>query len=216
MLGSCRLASVGLLAALMEGGAVGLLAQETLRESSRLDVLLTTAPTLSDSARTSMMNEAAAIWRQHGVVIDWLPPAIVRPVAHHRLRVLIVQKRPLAGKTAEPIAVGELVRPPNGHPVAVISIEGARQMVASVRGRAGYELIAVDERRLGIVLGRALAHEIGHYLLDTHTHARSGLMRPQFNALEFTDLRDGTFALDHDAAAWLRTRDVEKFVYAHR
>jgi hypothetical protein len=216
MLGSCRLASVGLLAALKEGGAVGLLAQETLRESSRLDVLLTTAPTLSDSARTSMMNEAAAIWRQHGVVIDWLPAAIVRPVAHHRLRVLIVQKRPLAEKTAEPIAVGELVRPPNGHPVAVISIEGARQMVASVRGRAGYELITVDERRLGIVLGRALAHEIGHYLLDTHTHARSGLMRPQFNALEFTDLRDGTFALDHDAAAWLRTRDVEKFVYAHR
>jgi hypothetical protein len=217
MLGSWRLASFGLLAVLMAEGTVGLVAQESLGESSsRLDVLLTTAPTLSDSARTSMMNEAAAIWRQHGVVIDWLPPAIVRPVAHHRLRVLIVQKRLLAEKTAEPIAVGELVRPPNGHPVAVISIEGARQMVASVRGRAGYELITVDERRLGIVLGRALAHEIGHYLLDTHTHARSGLMRPQFNALEFTDLRDGTFALDHDAAAWLRTRDVEKFAYAHR
>jgi len=63
------------------------------------------------------------------------------------------------------------------------------------------------------VLGRALAHEIGHYLLDTHTHARTGLMRPNFNALEFTDLRNSTFALDHAAAAWLRTRDVDKFAY---
>jgi hypothetical protein len=83
-----------------------------------------------------------------------------------------------------------------------------------MRGRAGYELIAVDERRLGIVLGRALAHEIGHYLLDTETHARIGLMRPHFSADEFSDLRDGTFALDAAAAAWLRTRDVEKFAYA--
>ena len=217
MRASCHLASAGLLAALVAGGPARLEAQETPAESpSPLDVLLTTAPTLSDAARASMMNEASAIWRQHGVIINWLHPAFVRPVAPNRLRVLIVQKRLMADKTAEPIAVGELVRPPKGHPVALISIESAQQLVASVRGRAGYELIAVDERRLGIVLGRALAHEIGHHLLDTHTHARSGLMRPHFNALEFTDLRDGTFALDHAAAAWLRTRDVEKFVYAPR
>ena len=97
--------------------------------------------------------------------------------------------------------------------MALISIEGAQQLISSVRGRAGYELIAVDEHRLGTVLGRALAHEIGHYVLDTHTHARSGLMRPNFNALEFTDQRNSTFALDHAAAAWLRTRNVEKFAY---
>ena len=38
-------------------------------------------------------------------------------------------------------------------------------------------------------------------------------MRSQFDAAEFTDLRDGTFALDQAAAAWLRTRNVEKFAY---
>ncbi len=111
------------------------------------------------------------------------------------------------------IAVGELVRPANGHPVALISIESAQRLISSVPGRAGRELNAIEQQRLGTVLGRALAHEIGHYLLDTHTHAQSGLMRPHFNALEFTDLRHGTFALDHAAEAWLRTRDVEKFAY---
>ena len=70
-----------------------------------------------------------------------------------------------------------------------------------------------NERRLGITLGRALAHEIGHFLLRTKTHARHWLMRSQFNASEFTDLRDGTFALDQAAETWLRARNVEKFAY---
>ena len=208
----CRCACVGALATLIAAGPVTVAAQEP---GARLDVLLTTASTLSESARASMMSEAAAIWRQQGVLIDWLSSTTVRSVAGNRLRVLVVQKR-LGNKGVEPINVGELVRPTNGHPVALVSIESAQQLVASVRGRAGNELIAVDQRRLGIVLGRALAHEIGHYLLDTHTHARSGLMRPTFDALEFTDLRDGTFALDHDAAAWMRTRVAEKFAYAQR
>lgn len=211
--GSCCSLCIGVLAALA-AGPVALVAQQDLQDSlGKVDVLLTTVPTLSKSARVSMMNEAAAIWRQHGVHLDWLNPTAARPIASNRLRVLIVQKRLMVGRAFEPVAVGELVRPPDGHPIALISIEGAQHLISSVRGRAGNELIAIDERRLGTVLGRALAHEIGHYLLDTHTHARSGLMRPNFNALEFTDLRNSTFALDHAAASWLRTRDIEKFAY---
>jgi hypothetical protein len=183
---------------------------------ARLEVLLTTALSLSASARNAMTHEAASIWRDHDVVIEWLQPTVVRTVAPHRLRVLIVDRRPVNPKTEDEFSVGELIRPSSSHPVALVSIDSARRLVASVQGRAGYELIAVDDRRLGVVLGRALAHEIGHYLLDTHTHARSGLMRPQFNAFEFTDLRDGAFALDADAAAWLRRRDAVKFAYAHR
>lgn len=181
-----------------------------------VDVLLTTAPSLSEAARVAMMHEAAAIWEQQGVTIEWSLPTAVRPTAPDRLRVLVVQKRPIVSKWYEPFAVGELVRASNSHPVALIWIESAQRLVSRVKGRAGYEPIAIDERRLGVVLGRALAHEIGHYLLDTPTHARSGLMRPNFNAVEFTELRDDTFALDADAATWLRTRDVEKFAYAHR
>ena len=141
-----------------------------------------------------------------------LPPPS-RPVASNRLRVLIAQEPLAVDPAIEPVAIGELVRPSSGHPVALISIEAAKHLVSSVPGRVGEELAAVDERRLGKVLGRTLAHEIGHYLLDTPTHARSGLMRPNFDAFEFIDLRDGAFALDRAAAAWLRTRDVEKFAY---
>ena len=207
---------VGLLAALATSHAVLVAEPASDHSRGRMDVLLTTAPTLSTSARASMIDEVATIWRQYGVDINWLPPTAVRPVASNRLRVLIVQKRLSADQIAEPVPIGELVQPPTGHPVALISIEGAQQLMSSVRDRAGYALIAVDERRLGMVLGRALAHEIGHYLLRTHTHARNGLMRPNFNALEFTDIRSRTFELDHDAATWLRSRSAEKFAYAQR
>ena len=149
----------------------------------RLEVLLTTTSSLPEGARVSMMNEAAAIWRNHAVTIDWLPATAVRPVSHHCLRVLVVERRHSASNPEETVTVGELLRPANGHAMAMMSVASAERLVASARGRAGYDLVTVDQRRLGLVLGRALAHEIGHYLLDTHTHARHGLMRPQFNAL---------------------------------
>ena len=72
----------------------GLVAEHGGRESlARIDVLLTTPPTLSETARASMIDEATAIWRQHGVVIDWLSPTAMRPDTSHRLRVVILQKR---------------------------------------------------------------------------------------------------------------------------
>jgi hypothetical protein len=156
-----RRASIGVsvVAALAVGPAALEAERRTGEPLERVDVLLTTASGLSAAAHDSMVGEASSIWRQQGVLIEWLSPSAVRPVASNRLRALIVEKR-LAGSGAEHVAVGELVRPPNGHPLALISIESAKHLVSSVRGRAGYELIAVDERRLGIVLGRALAHEI--------------------------------------------------------
>ncbi|HKY22178.1 MAG TPA: hypothetical protein VJM31_13270 [Vicinamibacterales bacterium] len=173
---------------------------------ARLELLLTTAPSLSEAARVSMMTEAEAIWRAQGVAIDWFPATALRPASPHRLRVLVTERRQPDARKGDAFTVGELVRPSNGRPVAVMSIDSAQRLTASVRGRAGYDLVAVDQRRLGLVLGRALAHEIGHYLLETATHARDGLMRPRFNALEFTDLRDRTFALDRLASEWLRSR----------
>lgn len=200
----------------------GLTAADTSHVQPRLELQLIAVPTLSEAARTAMMKEATAIWRAHGVWIESLPAVDVRSTAGNRLRVMVVDRRPSESQSDKPFTVGELVRPSNGQPVAMISIESAQRLLASVRGRQGYDLLPVDQQRLGLVLGRALAHEIGHYLLDTHTHARDGLMRPQFNALEFTERGDRTFALDRLASEWLKARmtantDAQRnrFAYAH-
>jgi hypothetical protein len=197
-------------------GAISVSAQSEGSEPfCRLEVMLTTTSTLPDSARNPMMAEVENIWRNHGVVIDWLPGTAVRPISQDRLRVLVVEQRKSRAAPRERITVGELLRPVNGHPLAIVSVGNAQQLVAVVRDRSDHDLVAVEQLRLGLVLGRAMAHEIGHYLLDTHTHASHGLMRPHFDALEFTDLRDGTFALDRPASEWLKSRAANnRFAYA--
>ena len=181
----------------------------------QVEVLLTTSDTLSVSARSEFIRETESIWRRHGVVIHWLPPNDSSPPGPYRLRALIVEKRSIP-RTEGEFAVGELVGLAGNNPVAFVSIEDAQRLVSWTRRDVGFDLVALEERRLGVTIGRALAHEIGHFLLRTKTHARSGLMRSQFDAAEFTDMRDGTFALDRDAVGWLRTRDVGQFAYASR
>ena len=70
-----------------------------------------------------MIDEAASIWLKHGVVLEWLQPTATRPVAANRLRALIVQKRLSTNNSRDELAIGELIRPENGHPIALISIE---------------------------------------------------------------------------------------------
>lgn len=180
-----------------------------------VEVLLTASETLSPSARVTLMRETESIWLRHGVAIRWVPPTDPRAPSHHRLRALIVEKRSIPASRGA-FAIGELVSLPEHHPIAFVSIEDAQRLVNERRDNVGSDLAVLEQRRLGITLGRALAHEIGHFLLRTSTHARSGLMRSQFNAAEFTDLRDGTFALDQDAVDWLHARGVDTFAYAQR
>lgn len=169
-------------------------------------VLLTTAPDLPPAARQALIDEAGAIWRRAGVRLTWAPGHTED--AFHRLRVLVVHRHTAIHDGSWP--VGELVptrrtsrqSPPASMPVAFVSLDGARQVLATAV--PGYEPERLAQHRLGIVLGRAVAHEIGHFLLGTPSHAASGLMRARIDAVSFADLRAGGFFLDRDAATWLR------------
>jgi hypothetical protein len=86
---------------------------------------------------------------------------------------------------------------------AIASTIGARRIIDEGRRELLQEPSAMEDYRLGLVLGRAVSHEIGHYLLQTNTHATRGLMRARIDAREFADLRSGTFRLDHEAEAHL-------------
>ena len=54
-------------------------------------------------------------------------------------------------------------------------------------------------------LARAAAHEIGHYLLRSQAHARSGLMRPVFTAEQIMDAQPALDRLDPANVAKLRS-----------
>ena len=68
--------------------------------------------------------------------------------------------------------------------------------VASVSRRAG-----VDAR---VVLGRAIAHEIGHLLLDSNQHAKAGLMREIWSQSELRRNNPADWSFQDEEARIMR------------
>ena len=63
---------------------------------------------------------------------------------------------------------------------------------------------AIAERLLPAVMGRALAHELGHFLLGSKRHSRAGLMAAQFRPDEVTFGGHSEFQLSGDDASAVR------------
>ena len=59
----------------------------------------------------------------------------------------------------------------------------------------------VDAR---VLLGRAIAHEIGHLMLGTNAHSREGLMRPTWSRAELQRDRPGDWSLTSREAVAIR------------
>lgn len=167
-----------------------------------LNLHFTSFAALSAGSRAALMTEAESIWKAGHVRLKWLresTEADEGPI----LRVVVLA-RPASSRTENsPWAVAELMRPEGSAPLAIASTIGARRIVDEGRWEFSFEPAPVRDHRFGLVLGRALAHEIGHYLLRTNTHARQGLMRATINAREFGDLRPGPFRLDQAAQAYM-------------
>lgn len=163
---------------------------------------MTTAEELPPLSRHALIAEASAIWRDSRIRLEWLNG--VAPAApHSTLRVLIAARTVTSGTDAARWTVGELLRFKSVSPVAIASIAGAERIVAENERFQLIDFPIPRDQRLGVILGRALAHEIGHYLLHTNTHAPDGLMRASIDAQEFADVRFGAFRLDRVAKAHL-------------
>lgn len=167
-----------------------------------VDVRLTTAPALSATARANLVREAEAIWRRAGVRLRWVFEANLDPPADAALQVLVVKHDSAANDDDRHWQVGQLLVAPADRFVAVASIAAAER--ALELATTPLEPAMLRQRRLGLVLGRAVAHELGHFLLNTSSHGRSGLMRACIGADEMADLRSGAFFLDAEASRWLR------------
>ena len=177
-----------------------LLASE--RESLVLNLHLTSSDALSTESRRALMTEADSIWKSGHIRLKWLRESTVAEDGP-TLRVLVVARPVPQTKEYSPWTVAELLRPEGSNATAIASTIGARRIVDASRRELLTEPLALHDYRVGIVLGRAVSHEIGHYLLDTNTHAKRGLMRARIDAREFADLRSGSFRLDDAALAYM-------------
>jgi hypothetical protein len=193
-------------AALLSPGVAHGLLEARVREAA-VGVLLTTAPTVASEARAALIDEATDIWGRAGVRVEWLAAAAARPSGLTMLRVLAVE-RPSSQTGIDTAVVGELLRVDRSKAIAMLSVPEAERIVARARARTRRvtALTRLHDRSVGIVLGRAAAHEIGHYLLDTSTHVPAGLMRARFDTFEFADPASQAFLLDQQSSAWVQHR----------
>jgi hypothetical protein len=185
-----------------------------------LNLRLKSTQDLPAFTRLALMTETQEIWDDAHVRLRWIEhdgEAEGGPM----LRVLLLARAVPAPGDESPFTVGELVRYDGAGAVAVASLTGARRIVDETRSLLLVDPPQTHDRRIGVVLGRAVAHEIGHFLLQTNTHASDGLMRARIRAREFADLSRESFRLDKAAEAHLAalavsgtlSPDVKPFSY---
>jgi hypothetical protein len=148
---------------------------------------------ISGPAFTTLRSETARIWLRHGVELTWASPAPVRcdtivPVIFDDDKV-----RELSGPKRDALALTEFA----GRSRRVyVSVPRAFAMAGHIRGRnSTHETIGERDYRHGTLIGRALAHELGHVLLNTVEHSPSGLMRPVFAANDALSVDESVTAL---------------------
>jgi hypothetical protein len=167
-----------------------------------LSVRFTTSNELSAVSQRALINETESIWRDAHVQLRWIRDNSADE--DHPLRIVVARRVVAATDNQWPVA--ELMRFEDRSAIALASISAALRIVEERPELPLIDLPAMRQYKLGVVLGRAVAHEIGHYLLQSNAHSPYGLMRASIDAREFADLRTGAFRLDRQSQAYLTAR----------
>jgi hypothetical protein len=160
-----------------------------------------------------VLEEAADIWRTIGVTFEWRREALERSMltsASSRPRVIIDDSPGTPRENAAPLGWVTFIGEEPGGEIHISRRNAEHMLVGAVAGVMRSMTPAERSLLLGRMMGRALAHELGHYLLRSKTHSTSGLMRSRRTAKEFIDAPRSSFAietLDGELAA-ARIREV--------
>jgi hypothetical protein len=172
-------------------------------------VTVSSAPEVSASLVKRMLEETEAIWRASGFSFVWqraarefVPYARLAetgPSVAATLRVIIGDNPGNARDSRTPLGwiVFDDERAPQqeiyiSHANAKALMEAARPVV----GLLTQMPIAQREILLARAMGRALAHEIGHYLLASKVHTERGLLKATRTASELFSSERAGFQID--------------------
>jgi hypothetical protein len=153
--------------------------------AARLAITVATPPDLVTPALASAAAaEASAVWRQSGLEIEWSIGD--RPGWTPEAPMLYVLFSPrCTGETANalPLASIDFI---NGEPLHRIIVCRDEVDLVAAKATPGWSTLPAQARDdiVARVMGRAVAHEIGHYLFG-RAHTARGLMRARHSAAEF-------------------------------
>ena len=170
-----------------------------------IDVIV--ASDISPSLVARVLKEAGDIWRGAGLTIVWKQDGRVSST----LRVTIGHWGNGVRRDDTAVPLGWIVFDDDGAPqhAIYVSYANAILLMEQLRGSSGQaEKMprAEWETLLGRAMGRALAHETGHYLLASKEHSDKGLMRARRTAAEFFSNDRARFDLDAGQRAAIAAR----------
>jgi hypothetical protein len=182
-------------------------APAAIRPSLQLVIRDETTPPLSAAMIRDLLKEVRTVWRAYIDIELAAAPGQVGPITDDVLT-LVVSDKPSRDAAVDSLGWIEFV---NGDPLRTISV--SRRAASVLRDRtvlAGRRLdelpAAIQSQFLTRALGRAAAHEIGHYLLACKTHEATGLMRAQFATADLMDRSPRNFRLDQAELRQLERR----------
>jgi hypothetical protein len=137
---------------------------------------------MKDDDLADILATANTLWVPYGVSIE-------RGTGVEAIKVVVSRNGQRSDTTSEPVPLGDTLFS-SGHATPYIHLWlGAAEALALGSNFEGHSFMfqSIDERNaiLRHMLGVALAHELGHYLLDTSSHSSAGLLR---QTLGFEDL----------------------------
>jgi hypothetical protein len=159
---------------------------------------------LGERQMDMLKREVETIWAAQDVTIDWAGAE-----ASPRIRVVI--DRPASALPAAthdqywPLAATRVIEGRVTPPIYV-SLDVAERIVRGAN--PPYSAPALAGIMVPRVVGRAIAHELAHVLLDTSAHTPSGLLRARFTADDLVSPVRDAFSLDRAQGDLARRHQV--------
>ena len=147
--------------------------------------------TMSGIAWRAMTDECNGIWAREGIALTWSGAStgddVVLPLVfdHREVKKHDPKNADALGVT---IFAGRSQR-------ILVSLGRARNVIGRRHGLADSGDSTTLDIAMGTLLGRVVAHEVGHALLLTKAHTAGGLMNPSLEAADVRLSLDGQFAL---------------------
>src|SRR5258706_3764101 len=150
-----------------------------------LTIVVEAPPDITQDVVEGMLQEALAIWAPAHLAFQWhLADPRKAPAEPHSVRVILGDRVGAARATQRPL--GWVAFSASGAPEPVIELSRGNAVWMLDANSTDRELPTRGrEMLLERALGRALAHELGHYLLSMKSHTSDGLMRGVHSRDEF-------------------------------
>ena len=149
-----------------------------------IDVVTTSTAPVPSVVISHAAEEAASIWSAAGIAVDWRRADPSTALGSPNLIVIVDDEIGLLKDDGW--SLGWIGFDPGGLPERTIHLSRSNGMrLIETAGKYSSLPTRAQEILVGRALGRALAHEIGHYLLQTQAHSPVGLMRARRSVDDF-------------------------------